>query len=159
MVLPYLQKSGLISRADEATRNYVERIVTAADQRLVVAGNIVNFRDFFVDAEQLEIDESAFEKRIVQPTEAGHLLSEFKKLIVGAPDFSASTLEGLLHSFVERFQIKINEIIHALRVALTGKTVGFGMFETMEILGRDRCLRRLDAALERLETARTRTSR
>ncbi len=158
-VLPYLEKAGLVSQTDEATRKFVERIVRAADQRLVVAGNILQFRDFFVDDGRIERDESAFDKRIVQPAEAGHLLSEFKKLIVGAPDFSAATLEQLLHEFVARFQIKINQIIHALRVALTGKAVGFGMFETMEILGRDRCLQRLDSALERLETARTRTAR
>jgi glutamyl-tRNA synthetase len=124
---------------------------------LVIAGNILNYRDFFVDDERLEMDAAAFEKRIVKPTEAGHLLNEFKKWLVGIPDFSAATLESAMAEFVGQFQITINQIIHALRVALTGKAVGFGMFETMEILGRDRCLRRLDAALFRLESARTKT--
>ena len=38
-------------------------------------------------------------------------------------------------------------MIHALRVAVTGKAVGFGMFEILEILGRDSCLARIDRAL------------
>ena len=38
-------------------------------------------------------------------------------------------------------------MIHALRVAVTGKAVGFGMFETLAILGRERCLARIDRAL------------
>ena len=41
-------------------------------------------------------------------------------------------------------------MIHALRVAVTGKPVGFGMFEILEILGRERCLSRIDQALHRL---------
>ena len=45
--------------------------------------------------------------------------------------------------------IKIGEIIHALRVAVTGKAVGFGMFETLEILGRESCVNRIDLARER----------
>ncbi len=158
-VMPFLVQAGLVAEVNEATKSYVERVVYSADQRLVIAGNILNFRDFFADDQRLEIDEAAFEKRVIQPSEAGHLLSEFKKWIVGIPDFSAASIESAMAEFVGQFQIKVNQIIHALRVALTGKAVGFGMFETMEILGRDRCLRRLDAALFRLASARTKTVR
>jgi glutamyl-tRNA synthetase len=42
-------------------------------------------------------------------------------------------------------------LIHALRVAVTGKAVGAGMFETLVLLGRDRCLNRIDRALGRIE--------
>ena len=52
--------------------------------------------------------------------------------------------------FVEAQGIKLGEIIHAVRVAATGKAVGFGMFETLAILGRDRTLARIDRALAQL---------
>lgn len=148
-VVPYLEQAGLVEDADESTLAYVGKVVRAADQRLVIAGNILHFRDFFVADEKLEMDLAAFEKRIAQPPEARQLLAEFRKKIADVPDFSAAQLETAMTQFVEQFQIKINQIIHALRVALTGKSVGFGMFETMEILGKDRCLRRLDRALAR----------
>jgi glutamyl-tRNA synthetase len=45
--------------------------------------------------------------------------------------------------------VKIGQVIHALRVAVTGKAIGFGMFETLEILGREACLRRIDLAFQR----------
>ena len=47
--------------------------------------------------------------------------------------------------------IKIGDIIHALRVAVTGKGVGLGMFEALEILGKERCLTRIDRCLERVQ--------
>ena len=60
------------------------------------------------------------------------------------------SLDELMHKFVESEQIKIGQIIHAVRVAVTGKMIGFGLFETLTILGRQSCLARLDRALGRL---------
>ncbi len=52
-----------------------------------------------------------------------------------------------MKDFCETEGIKIGDVIHALRVAVTGKAVGFGMFETLEILGRESALARIDRAL------------
>ena len=68
--------------------------------------------------------------------------------LADAEPFDVESLDQLLHGFVEREEIKMGQIIHALRVAVTGKGVGFGMFEILAILGRERCLRRIDRALE-----------
>jgi glutamyl-tRNA synthetase len=67
-------------------------------------------------------------------------------------DFSHAALEQLMQRFIEEKQIKVNQIIHALRVATTGKAVGLGMFETLEILGKERALRRIDRILTELQS-------
>ena len=54
-----------------------------------------------------------------------------------------------LKEWVEAEQIKIGQVIHALRVAVTGKAAGFGMFETLAILGKEKCLTRIDWACQR----------
>ena len=59
-----------------------------------------------------------------------------------------------MHSFVEDQGIKIGQIIHAVRVAVTGKAVGFGLFEGLAILGRDACVARIDRAVARLSARR-----
>jgi glutamyl-tRNA synthetase len=59
-------------------------------------------------------------------------------------DFCHTALEQLMQQFLQSRNRKIAEIIHALRVAVTGKSVGLGMFETLEILGKKRTLRRLE---------------
>ena len=56
----------------------------------------------------------------------------------------------MLKAFIEERGVKIGQLIHALRVAVTGKAVGFGMFETLTLIGRERCLARIDRALSRL---------
>jgi glutamyl-tRNA synthetase len=66
-----------------------------------------------------------------------------------AEPFDAPTLDRALHEFVEREGIQIGQIIHAVRVAVTGKAVGFGLFETLALLGRERCLQRIDSTITR----------
>ena len=112
-----------------------------------VAGDILQFDDFFVPNDQLSYDEKAFEKRLRKPEEAIPLLSKLRSRLAEAEPFDAENLEKVLKGFVESEGIKIGQIIHALRVAVTGKGVGFGMFETLAILGREACLTRIDRAL------------
>jgi len=83
-----------------------------------------------------------------KPAEAPELLSRLRELLAEAEPFDAATLEAQLRRFVEAEGIKIGQIVHALRVALTGKAVGFGLFETLAILGKQRSLSRIDRALD-----------
>ena len=48
-----------------------------------------------------------------------------------------------LKAWVESRGVKIGDIVHPLRVAVTGKAVGFGLFDTLAILGRERSFRAL----------------
>jgi glutamyl-tRNA synthetase len=84
---------------------------------------------------------------VLQAAEAVDLLSKFRTLLAETEQFDAAALEVVLQDFVRSEDIKVGQIIHAIRVAVTGKSVGFGLFETLAILGRDRCLRRIDTAL------------
>ncbi len=59
------------------------------------------------------------------------------------------TLEAMMQQFVAAEGIKIGQIIHPVRVAVTGKSVGLGLFDTLAILGRQRALRRIERAMEK----------
>ena len=63
---------------------------------------------------------------------------------------TAATLEQWLQNFIQAEGIRHGQIVHALRVAVTGKTTGFGLFETLTILGKPQCLARIERALARL---------
>lgn len=148
MVLPYLEATLLLDLPPtDEERSYVESIVRAAGDRIKVAGDILDYADFFTPDDQLLYDQRAFEKRLEKPDEAAELLSEYRDRLAALGDFDAESLESDLRSFAEEKGIKIGQIIHAVRVAVTGKAVGFGLFEALEILGREHCLARIDRAL------------
>jgi glutamyl-tRNA synthetase len=125
------------------------RIIQGAQDRIKVAGDILDYSSFFLSCDQLSYDEKDFEKRIRKPPEAARLLAEFKGRLATVEHFDPPELERLLQAFVAEQGIEVGQIIHALRVAVTGKAIGFGVFDSLAILGREECLARIDRALAR----------
>jgi glutamyl-tRNA synthetase len=151
LLVPYLQRAGLISRpppCDLAPK--LARIIEAAGDRIKVAGDVLDYADFFTPDDVLKYDEAAFDKRIREPAEAAGLLATFRDQLRTQEPFDPPALESKLHDFVESQGIQANQIIHALRVALTGKGVGFGLFDCLAILGREGSVSRIDRALARI---------
>ncbi len=148
--LPYLTEAGLINEpVAEPMRDYIGRLITVLGDRLVLFSDVLNFSDFFVADDALPYDDKAFEKR-VRKDGVADLLRKFKDQLAAAEKFDAAALEETLRTFVELEGIKMGGIIHAVRVAVTGKPTGPGMFDCLELLGRDRCLARIERALERI---------
>jgi glutamyl-tRNA synthetase len=148
--VPFLQRAKLVAEPPSCdTGPYVTRLLEAAGDRVKVAGDVLDFDDFFVADGDLQIDESAFDKRVRKPATARDLLGLYREKLAQAEPFDAESLEKLTHEFVETNSIKIGDIVHAVRVAVTGKAVGFGLFETLAILGRERCIGRIDRAIQR----------
>ena len=145
MTLPYLERAGV--KADPAK---LADILKAAADRIKVAGDILEYASFFMSGEQLTYDEAAFEKRLRTPPEAKGLLRKFGERLKALESFDAPAIEKALQDFVQAEGIAHAQIIHALRVAATGKTVGFGLFESLEILGRQETLLRIDRAVTRV---------
>jgi glutamyl-tRNA synthetase len=151
MTLPYLRQAGLLGdQSDAEAGPKVAQIVEAAGDRLRVAGDILDYEDFFTPDDELTYDEKAFDKRIRNADDAPELLTQFQAELAAAEPFTAENLDRTLRDFIDREGIKIGRLIHPLRVAATGKAVGFGLFETLAILGRDSCLKRIDRALARV---------
>ncbi|MCA9133059.1 MAG: glutamate--tRNA ligase [Planctomycetales bacterium] len=146
--LPYLQAAHCIADSrDPSTRDYVAQVLTAAHDRIKLASDILDYDDFFTADEDLAYDPTAFEKRLRQDEPARQLLQKFRQQLASLEPFTVASTEACLKSFVEAEGIKFNQIIHALRVAVTGKAVGFGMFDALAILGSVRSLARIDRAL------------
>jgi len=151
MVLPYLEKAGLVpvpSPGEVCSK--VTHIVEAAGDRIKVAGDIVDYAGFFLPDDRLPYDEKDFDKRVRKPPEAVPLLRKFMSRLADAAPADAKAVEKLVQDFVKSEGIQLGQIIHALRVAVTGKAVGFGLFESLAILGKERCLARIERALARV---------
>jgi glutamyl-tRNA synthetase len=156
LVLPFVQKVGWVGdppKEEELSR--LAAIVEAAGDRIKVGGDILQYEDFFVPYDRLTYEEDAFRKRLVNPPDACRLLDEFARELAGQEDYRPAELEKLLHNFVTAKGIKVADVIHALRVAVTGKSVGFGMFETLAILGKEEVLARIRRAISLAQAAKS----
>ena len=84
---------------------------------------------------------------------AQEALRQAKVRIEALPAWEHEALEAALRSLAEELGVKVGDLFMLLRVAVTGRPVSPPLFESMEVLGRERCLRRLDEAAEVLAEA------
>lgn len=138
----------LSANASEAEEARARAVVDAAGDRIRVAGDVLDYQAFFDLETPLVYDEKPFKKRILQDADACTRLKRFRDELVSAEDFSPAGLETWVQQFLARHSWQIGQLIHALRVAVTGTAVGFGMYESLSILGRDVVTRRIDRAIE-----------
>jgi glutamyl-tRNA synthetase len=75
-------------------------------------------------------------------------LSEARDALAGVDPFELPGIEEALRKVVDRRHAKPRDVFQPVRVALAGTPVSPGIFESLEVLGRDESLRRLDAALQ-----------
>ena len=149
LVLPYLERAGLVRSATQTDLKQLESIIKAAGDRIKVAGDILNYSEFFVSDDGFSYDSKVFEKRLRREGTA-ELLQKIKEYLVRVSSFDAQTLDKLIHTIATSEDIPVGQVVHALRVAVTGKSVGFGLFDCLAILGRGRCLSRIDRALAKI---------
>jgi glutamyl-tRNA synthetase len=146
---PFAEAAGLLVSDDaEAT---LKQIVECSGDRMKMAGDILDFDYFFVDT--FEFDDKAFQKRICKPGNARDLLAGFRDAIAGGVTWTDADSAGkAVHTFCESAGVELGDTIHALRVAATGSPAGFGMFDTLAILGCDRVAVRIGKALDHAAT-------
>jgi glutamyl-tRNA synthetase len=146
LVLPYLQKAGLVSSPPPCDVGpKLARIVEATGDRLKVAGDILLYADFFF-TDRVTFDPQAVERNL-RKAGALALLAKFKDRLAAVEPFEVEPLEKALQQFVAHEGIKVGDIIHALRVAVTGKAVGPGLYDCLELLGRETVQHRIERTL------------
>jgi glutamyl-tRNA synthetase len=74
---------------------------------------------------------------------AGPVLEQAEQTLAGVEPFEAEPIERELRSLAERLDLKPREAFQPIRIAVTGSKVSPGLFESLELLGRDETLRRL----------------
>jgi glutamyl-tRNA synthetase len=117
-----------------------------AQTRVTRLDEVVPMVDFLFLADA-PIDEVAFTKTMGAPN-AGELLAEVIEAY-GTAEWEHEALKEMLEAIGEGYQLKLGKAQAPIRVAVTGRTVGPPLFESLVLLGREETLRRLQAAVQR----------
>lgn len=131
---------------DEA---YVEDVVAVIQDRLKLLSEIAELTEFFF-VEPADYQASALVPKDLDKERAKSVLTIALEEVSALPEFNADTLEGLLRRKAEELGLKTGAFFGMLRVAVTGRTVAPPLFQTMETLGKERCIRRLEVAMAKL---------
>lgn len=145
-LIPLLENAGLKAEVSAVSQNWLAQLVVLVKERAKTLVEMVEWvKPYFGEAVRFE-EEAA--KKFLTPAIApmlGRLLKEFETI----PSFSKQEWEEAFRKLVEEEAIKMGQLAQPVRVALTGRTASPGLFEVMEVLGRERTLARLRAGMER----------
>jgi glutamyl-tRNA synthetase len=145
-LLPFLKQKGIHAEPGQ----HLNSLIGTLKQRSKTFIEMADGAQFYFQ-EKVLIDESVAVKfltpSVLEP------LQQIAQAMESANHFDQPTLEKIFTEILEKSSLKFGKIAQPLRVALTGKTVSPGIFEMMEVLGKDRVAARIKEAISYIEKA------
>lgn len=145
MVMPFLVKEKIIAEGQDIDREWLGRAVNTLKERAKTLADMSKSLRYYI-AEEVVYDEKAREKFLNEKSRP--LLIELKERLAMIPEFSHHELEKVFKAIIDKHGIKLGALAQPVRVAMTGGTESPGIFEVLEIIGKEKAQRRLEKAIK-----------
>jgi glutamyl-tRNA synthetase len=142
-----LQARGLWNEALPA--DHLGRVLDVLAERIKLFTDIAEAGYFFT--EEFPFDEKSVQKRLKKEG-ALEALAAVRATYAGLADFTAAGTEAALRGLCTARNCGMGDLVHPVRVAVSGTAVGPSLFHLLEVLGQERTLARMDRALERFKS-------
>ncbi len=140
--LPYLKRANLVpAEPDAATLAYVSQVLALEQERIKVLSETPDLTDYFF-LPLPNYNEKSAEKWLRKPG-VKEYLSDLAALLADTSDWEHDKIEAATRQVGARHGRERGDITHPVRVAVSGRENGPGLFEMMAVLGRERVLDRL----------------
>ena len=147
--LPYFEKQLPPQVKRPLDVGYVGQVVTLQQERAKTLCELPQNSTFFF-VEDVEYPVEWLLKGGISRERARDLLSAAASRLDSVVTFDMTSLELPLRSLAEEMSVKSGDLFGLLRVAVTGRTAAPPLFQTMAVVGKERCLRRIRWAVQRL---------
>ena len=144
LVRPFLVKEQIISEDQDLDIAWLARAIHTLQERAKTLVELAGSLRYYI-AEDVVFSDKAKEKFLDEKSR--DLLKELKEGLSSLPGFSKSEIENLFKAIVERHGVKLGALAQPVRVAMTGGTESPGIYEVLEVLGKERVLGRLGKAI------------
>jgi glutamyl-tRNA synthetase len=148
-VKPFIARAGYTIPGDD---EWLARMVATLQERASTLVQLADLAQIYL-APTVSIDATAARK-FLKPEILPALRALRAQLAATAP-WDVETIRRCFETVTARFEISLGQIAQPVRVAVTGRTASPGIFEVLDVLGKERTLERLDCAIERLGDAGT----
>ncbi len=158
LIAPKMQIAGLITSdwlENPENRGYLETVIDLMRERLRVIDDFVISAGFFF-GDNFDYDEKGDRKQFIP--EAAERLTALANEFETKSVFDKESLEEALDTIAEKFEIKRAALIHPTRLAVSGLTVGPGLFDLLVTVGLEKTLVRMRKAVEYINSKKTEVS-
>ena len=147
LALDLLKKDGIVAAGKEPDAEWFRKLVKILTER---SHTLVEMKTgaipFLVD--EIQMDEKAKAKHLT--SDVAPLLTELAGTLKALDPFTHDSIEKAFNEIVAAKGIKLGKLAQPVRVALTGGTVSPGIFEVLEVMGKEKSIKRLEAAINML---------
>ena len=112
----------------------IRKTAPLVQEKIATLGEFPSFARFFFEPVSLE-----------EPLEDGAVLPAAAEVLAEVDPFEAATIEVALRDLAERLELKPRQAFQPIRLALTGSTISPGLFESLELLGKEESIARIRA--------------
>lgn len=150
-VIPYLQQAGVLpAEPSDEQLTTLRAMAPLVQERVALLSEAVQMVDFlFVADDAFAVDEASANKAF--KGDAGAVLKAAVDALDSLSIWDAASIErALQQALIEGMELKPRKAFAPVRVAITGRTVSPPLYESMELLGREKALARLTSALDDL---------
>jgi len=144
LVLDLLKKDGIVKPGCEPDTEWFKKLVAILTER---SHTLVEMKTGALPflTEAIAMDEKARAKHLTQ--DVAPLLSELVRRLQSIEHFTHAEVEKVFNAIVAENGIKLGKLAQPVRVALTGGTVSPGIFEVLEVMGKEKAIKRIEAAI------------
>jgi glutamyl-tRNA synthetase len=146
---PYLMTDVVTGEAVIEDEDYVRKVLPLVQERAKTMLEVVELTRFFF-VKELEYDAQLLIGKKMDKESTAKALKAAQQKLEPLESFDAESLEGVLRPLAPELGLKTGQLFGVLRVAVTGQTAAPPLFATMAVLGRERSLKRITAALAKL---------
>jgi glutamyl-tRNA synthetase len=146
--MPFLEKGLSVEVKRPLDISYILRFAPLIQERARTLAEVSPLSDFFF-VDELEYDAGLLLGKI-DKAEAINSLQVSAATMNGLKNWDTASLEAVFRPLAEELKLKTSVFFGLLRVAVTGRTAAPPLFQTMEVLGKEQCLKRLKMALAKL---------
>jgi glutamyl-tRNA synthetase len=132
---------------DDISADYFSRVVEVLGERIHFFSDVAEQAGYFF-TDEYPFDEQAVRKRLLKEG-ALDALQKLRERFAVLSVFTAQSTEKALRDLAVEMGVGAGALVHPVRVAVSGRAEGPSLFHMLELLGPDRVLKRIDAALER----------
>ena len=146
LIFPFLVKAGYVEESvTEEKKDWLKKVIWFMKDHIYFAGQAAEELKFFFEDMPKITDENVL--AIMKAETSGQLLRAFIEDLKALPSFDQDAIKKCFNACMKAQGIKGKAAYEPTRIALTGVTQGPGMFEMMELFGREKTMDRLEAAL------------
>jgi glutamyl-tRNA synthetase len=131
--------------------SYVSQVLSLVQERSKTLAEVPQLASFFF-LDELKYDASLLLSGKLDAQSAAKAITTALQKLEEVTTWDAAPLEGILRPLAAELNLGTGKLFGLLRIAVTGRVAAPPLFQTMAVLGKDKCLKRLDVALRRLFT-------